>query len=79
MNTHPEANFPQLTIAQKLDELIAEVKRLGGLFDAIAMNDDGTWRARLTPEEDQQLIRINALISKVTRQIRIVTEGAAKQ
>ena len=75
MNAHQGANTQKLTTAQKLDELIGLAKRLGECFDSIALDAQGQWHDRLTRTEEAQLEQINAVISRVTRQIREVTEG----
>lgn len=75
---HPEANSQKLTTAQQLDELVSLAKRLGECFDSIALDGQGKWHDRLTDDEEAQLKQINAVISRVTRQIREVTEEGSK-
>ena len=72
---HLEANTQKLTTPEQLDELIGLAKRLGESFDSIALDAQGQWHDRLTRTEEAQLEQINAVISRVTRQIREVTEG----
>lgn len=74
----PEANTQNLTTAQQLDELVSLAKRLGECFDSIALDEQGKWHGRLTDDEEAQLKQINAVISRVTRQIREVTEEGSK-
>lgn len=76
---HPEANTQKLTTAQQLDELVSLAKRLGECFDSIALDEQGKWHDRLTDDEEAQLKQINAVISRVTRQIREVTEEATQR
>lgn len=75
---HPEANTQKLTTAQQLDELVSLAKRLGECFDSIALDEKGKWHDRLSDVEEDQLKQINAVISRVTRQIREVTEEGSK-
>lgn len=74
----PEANTQNHTTAQQLDELVSLAKRLGECFDSIALDEQGKWHDRLTDDEEAQLKQINAVISRVTRQIREVTEEGSK-
>lgn len=75
---HPEANTQKLTTAQQLNELVSLAERLGECFDSIALDAQGKWHDRLTDAEEAQLKQINAVISRVTRQIREVTEEGSK-
>lgn len=71
---HPEANSQKLTTAQQLDELVSLAKRLGECFDSIALDERGKLRDRLTRKEDAQLMEVMAYTSRVTRQIRELSE-----
>lgn len=73
-----DANTQKSTTAQRLDELVSLAKRLGECFDSIALDEQGKWHDRLTDDEEAQLKQINAVISRVTRQIREVTEEGSK-
>lgn len=71
---YPEANTHKLTTAQQLDELVSLAKRLGECFDSIALDERGKLRDRLTHKEDAQLMEVMAYTSRVTRQIRELSE-----
>ncbi|WP_211438959.1 hypothetical protein [Corynebacterium glutamicum] len=73
-----DANTQKSTTAQQLEELVSLAKRLGECFDSIALDEQGKWHDRLTDDEEAQLKQINAVISRVTRQIREVTEEGSK-
>ncbi|AKF27821.1 hypothetical protein YH66_09805 [[Brevibacterium] flavum] len=74
-----DANTQKSTTAQQLDELVSLAKRLGECFDSIALDEQGKWHDRLTDVEEDQLKQINAVISRVTRQIREVIEEATQR
>lgn len=74
MNAHPEANTQKSTTPEQLQELYDLAKRLGECFDSIALDERGKLRDRLTHKEDAQLMEVMAYTSRVTRQIRELSE-----